>query len=98
MLLGTFLKQPADRLDYDFDYSEWLTANDNLASAVVDVFPNDSLEIGGLQVDHVTVIDPILKIWLRAGRNGIIYKLTITATTEDGRIKQDEFKIKVKDI
>jgi len=32
------------------------------------------------------------------GATGTTYKLTVTATTADGRVKQDEFKVKVKDI
>lgn len=98
MLLGTFNKQPADRYDYDFNYSEWLTVNDNLESTVVTTFPDDSAEVDGLQVDIVVVIDPLIKIWLSGGKNGVTYKITMTTTTADGRIKQDEFKVKVKDI
>lgn len=98
MLLGTFNKQPVERYDYDFDYSHWLTEGDNLESTVVEVYPNDSAEIGGLQIETVTVIDPIIKLWISGGINGVTYKVTMTSNTADGRIKQDEFKLKVKDI
>ncbi len=98
MLLGTFNKQPSEVYDYDFDYAEWLTVGDNLESCVVTVFPDDSAEPDGLKIETVIVIDPILKIWLKGGKNSTTYKITLTSTTADGRIKEDEIKIKVKDI
>lgn len=91
MIIGNFVKQPADVVDYDIDYSEWLTDGDNVESATVDVTPE------GLTVESIFVADPKLKIWVSGGVNGITYKLTVTTTTADGRIKQDEFKLKVKD-
>lgn len=98
MLLGTFSKQPVERYDYDFDYGDWLTEGDNLETTTVEVHPNDSTEVGGLQIDTVTVIDPIVKLWISGGINGVTYKITMTSNTADGRIKQDEFKLKIKDI
>ncbi len=92
MMLGTFRKQPVEVIDYDIDYSEWLTTGDNVDSAVVTVAPT------GLTVQSVFVNDPRLKIWVSGGTNGTSYKLTVTTTTADGRIKQDEFKVNVKDI
>ncbi len=93
MILGNFTKQPVDVVDYDIDYSEWLTNGDNLQSATLGVEPATSLVI-----DSVFVNDPRIKIWVSGGTNGVTYKLTVTATTTDGRVKQDEFRIKVKDI
>ena len=92
MILGTFQKQPADRLDYDVTYKDWLTTGDNLESMVAESVPE------GLTIDSVYVNDPIAKIWLSGGMSGMTYKVTLTATTADGRIRQDEFKVKVKDI
>jgi len=92
MNLGNFNKQPVEVIDYDIDYSEWLTAGDNVQSAVVNVEPT------GITIESVFVNDPRVKIWVSGGANGTTYKLTVTITTADGRVKQDEFKIKVKDI
>ena len=92
MILGTFIKQPTERFDYDITYKDWLTSGDNLESVVVT--PDDVT----ISVDFVIVNDPICKIWVSGGENGKTYKLTVTATTADGRVKQDEFKVKVKDI
>lgn len=92
MNLGNFAKQPVEVADYDIDYREWLTLGDNVQSATVDVAP------GGLTVEATFINDPRVKIWLSGGANGTSYRLTITTTTTDGRVKQDEFRIKVKDI
>jgi hypothetical protein len=98
MLLGTFHKQPADRYDFDFNYGDWLTVQDNLEGSTVTVLPDDSADLDGLQIESVTVIDPILKLWISGGKNRTTYKITLTSTTADGRVKQDEIKLKVKDI
>jgi hypothetical protein len=92
MLLGTFQKQPADRLDYDVTYKEWLTEGDNLMSVTSSCSPD------GLVIETAYVHDPMVKVWLSGGTSGTTYKITLTATTADGRIRQDEFKVKVKDI
>lgn len=91
MNLGTFTKQPVEVKDYDLDYSEWLVAADTVEAAEVTVEPS------GLTVGSVFTQDKKIKVWLSAGTNGTVYKLTVTMTTADGRVKQDEFKVKVKD-
>ena len=91
MNLGTFTKQPVEVKDYDLDYSEWLVAADTVEAAEVTVEP------AGLTVGSVFTQDKKIKVWLSAGTNGTAYKLTVTMTTADGRVKQDEFKVKVKD-
>lgn len=91
MNLGTFQKQPAELIDYDVDYSEWLTTGDNVQSADVSVLPS------GLVIESTFINDPRIKIWISGGTDKVNYKITVTMTTADGRIKQDEFKINVKD-
>jgi len=90
-ILGSFTKQPADRLDYDIDYSEWLTAGDGLQSFTVISEP-DTLDIVGTFNNT-----PRLKVWLAGGINKARYKLTVTVTTADSRVKQDEFFLLIKD-
>jgi hypothetical protein len=92
MILGNFTKQPVDVLDYDIDYSDWLTTGDNVESVTVVAEPT------GLTVDNKFVNDPRVKIYLSGGSDGATYKITVTTTTADGRVKQDEFKLKVKEI
>ena len=91
MLLGSINKQPAEVIDYDVTYERFLKGStDTLASANVDVTPS------GLSASP-TVGDRV-KLWLSGGTHLTTYKVTVTTTTQDGRVKQDEIKVKVKDI
>lgn len=92
MILGTFSKQPVEVLDYDIDCSEWLVSDDALASATAVV------DTAGLTVDSVLISSPRVKVWLSGGTNGATYKVTVTITTDDGRVKQVEFRVRVKDV
>jgi hypothetical protein len=90
MILGTFIKQPSDTMDYDIDYTDWLTTGDNVSSVVI---TKDT----GITVDSSFINDPRVKIWLSGGTAGTTYKVTCTMTSADGRIRQDEFKVKVRE-
>jgi hypothetical protein len=92
MILGTFIKQPTDVVDYDVEYQEWLVRGDTLVSATVAITPDTDLE-----EDATYVLADKINIWLSGGLNGSTYKLTVTATTAAGRVRQDEFRVKCKE-
>lgn len=94
MILGNYTKQPSDRLDYDVDYEEWLTSGDSLISATATV---DLVETSGLTIDAPMISGTRVKLWANDGVSGHSYKVTVTTTTDQGRVKQDEVRIKVKD-
>ena len=91
-LLGSFIKQPAETESYSITYEDDLTTGDNVESAVATVAPV------GLTVETPVVDDPMVRMWVSGGTNGVTYKITVTTTTADGRILQDEFRVKVKDL
>lgn len=91
MKLGSFIKQPRERESYTINYAQDLTLGDNLQGAT------SSIEPAGLQIDQLDVFDPRVRFWVVGGEVGISYKVTITATTSDGRILEDEVMIKIKD-
>lgn len=91
MILGTFEKQPADVKDYDIDYSQWLVSGDAIATATAVV------DQAGLVVDSTFASTNKVKVWLSGGASGVKYKVTVTVSTDDGRVLQHEFVIKVKD-
>jgi len=93
MILGTFIKQPSDTKDYDIDYSEWLTINDRVQSVVTRVEGPNSL----LTIVSTFINTPRVKIWISGGIAGSVYKITCTMTSANGRIQQDEFKMKIKE-
>lgn len=90
-ILNTFVKQPAEYLDYDIDYEDFLSAGDAVASGSVAVTP------AGLAVDSPLVIGKTLKVWVNGGTAGTTYKVEVTMTTTLGRVKQDELRFRIKD-
>jgi len=93
-ILAIYQMQPSDKLDYDINYTDFLTDGDTILSATVTATPND-LVIGG-----PTIIDAArrLKIFVSGVDDGVKYKLDITMTSALGRIKQDEIIIRGKEI
>ena len=91
MILGTFIKQPADITDYDVEYQEWLPAGDSLFDTQVTVSPDT------ITIQAARVVDQRVNIWLEGGEIGTTYKFTVNTTTAAGRVRQDEFRVKIKD-
>lgn len=92
MIIGMVQKQSAEYLDYDVDFTEWMPNGDIITSAEVTVSP-----AGELTSNNIMILNPIVKFWLADGVNGSTYKLTVKITTDGGRIKEDELKIRVRD-
>lgn len=93
MGIAIFHKQPADVVDFDVDFSEWMASNDVISMAVSTT--DTGLTLGA------TVINPAnstVKQWVSGGSDGSTYKVSMTITTTGGRTKQAEFKVKVRDL
>lgn len=95
-MLGTQTKQPADQLDYDVDFSKWLPDDDEITSAIA-VTTEIVDETTPLVVESVQITSQVVKVWINGGVDGSTYTVTVTASTVGGRIKETEFKIRVKD-
>ena len=91
-MLGILLKQPADQRDYDIDFSRWLPDGDTITNAQATAAPE-----GELTVESVQITDQIVKVWASGGNDGDTYTVTVTASTSGGRIKETDFKIRVRD-
>lgn len=91
-MLGIKQKRPADVLDYDLTYEDWLTDDDTITTVTTTVSPT-----GELEVDSVQVINPDIKVWVSGGDDGATYEVDVTVSTSGGRIKKECFKIRVKD-
>lgn len=92
MIIGMAQKQPAEYLDYDVDFTDWMPDGDKIIGATVTVSPD-----GELTANNIMINTPIVKFWLAGGVSGASYKLTIAINTQNGRIKEDELKIRVRD-
>lgn len=91
--LARFTKQPGEVLDFDIDFRAWLAdrdPDDSVASVTVSA---DT----GITVDSYVLSSGVVKIWLSGGTDKTAYKVTATATTDSGRIKEGEITIMVKE-
>lgn len=95
-ILKRWEQQPADRIDRAFDYANgqpqpFLEGDDTLFSATVVAEPS------GLNIGGVICVDGQVRYWVSGGVHGEKYKITCTATTRHGRIKQDEVILSIKE-
>lgn len=110
--MKTFTKQPGETLGYDIDFRPWFEQipGDDIESAtcvVASASAGDTSDLTIEQVVRMTDDDtPVgstglrshrVKVWLSGGVDGVTYKLTLTIETEDGRVKEVDFRLKVKE-
>jgi hypothetical protein len=88
--LNRFVKRPGETIDYDFIFTDWLNArNDTVASFTV-----QSSE--GITVGSTAQSSGVVKVFVSGGTAGQSYKVTATITTEGGRVKQGQIRIRVR--
>ena len=90
-VIANIQQQPSDIRDYDIDFSEWFPVGDVVTEAEISVLPL------GLTLSYA-IQAPRVKVWIRDGLTGVAYKVTVLARTNDGRAKEVELKVKIKDI
>lgn len=89
-MLGCKKQTPDDRLDYDIDFSRWLSDDDTITDAT-------ATADDGLTVEAVQVFGKIVKVWASGGIKGKSYKVDVTATTEGARVKDECFTIRISE-
>jgi hypothetical protein len=94
MSLATVTQQPGDVRDYDIDFDQWFPTGDVITSAQVVATP--------VMVEPPTVvIGPTgrrVKVWVYdGGLDGLTYTLSVKAGTNDGRIKEVELTVKIRE-
>lgn len=101
MSIGTMIKQPADQVDYDVDFSKWIPQGDTLTMAAVTAelampAPTIDEDAVPLVIESYELHGLIVKVWARGGQDGESYKVTVVAATEQGRVKETEFRVRVR--
>lgn len=87
----TFEKDPADKRDYGFDWSDWLDSGDTIfltSWTVPSGLTEGAKDNGTLQS----------KIWLSGGTAGETYEVTCKVTTIGGRIREATFFVAVREL
>lgn len=91
-IIGKPTQQPRDVQDYDIDYSLWFPPEDVITSAVLTVSPAMPVP------PSYSISHPRVKVWIYAGgADGQTYLITVRAITNDGREKEVEIKVKIKE-
>lgn len=102
MILGTFLKQPAEYKDYDIDYKPWLEGNeddDTLSIVTVkSIICLDDPYDQQLECAELLNTKYHIKVWMAGGTSGYAYKLTLAVETAYGRIDESELIFAIEDI
>lgn len=91
MILAKYKKQPGETLDYDISYAEFFSNRTDALASVALVVPT------GITGTLTTSADTA-KVVVSGGTNGVTYTLTVMMTTTTGIVKEDEFRVTVKEI
>lgn len=83
-------KDPDEVLDYDHEWAPRMVAGDELVAV------QTLLEDGDVVIDDVDWLGTVQKYWLSAGTEGVKNRLTLRATTRDGRVMDEGIVIKIK--
>ena len=90
-ILGKFVKQPNEVLDYDVDYGAWFVGRgDTPASIATTTDP-------GITLNGYSLVGMIAKVILSGGIDGEKYKITVRLTTSSGIVREADFSVSVKE-
>lgn len=99
--MDTFQKQPWDVEDYEVDMTDYFEDldGDTVSSVAVTVSPV-GLTLGPGSHPDYTIVAPDnvkFRVWVGGGTDKLKYTVTCQVTTTDGRQKEHEFSVKVKE-
>ena len=100
--METRTKQPGETLDYMLDMTKFFDAlpdegGDEISTVSVSADTGITL-VGAPSVITEDGRKVKTKQWISGGTSGESYKVTFTVTTEQGRVVEFEFKLKVKEL
>jgi hypothetical protein len=90
-VLGRFVKQPSEVLDYDVDFSDWFEVRTDTPSSHAVVAETGITVVGSSRTGNV------VKVVLSGGTAGTKYKITVRLTTNTFLVKEAEFVVAIKE-
>jgi hypothetical protein len=87
-----FSKQPAENLDYEFDWIDWMPEGDSIVSFTVSVSPS------GLILGNQSNTPTSVRQFVSSGMDGTDYTITCRITTNQGRIDEEEITLLVREV
>lgn len=91
MTTMSLIHDPQARLDYEWDWSNWLADGETILNHLVTVTPPDEMLI-----DTDTATSETVTAWVHGGVLGRSYQLTCHIVTTDGREDDRKFVLSVK--
>jgi hypothetical protein len=91
-ILGKFNKQPIEVQDYDIDFTSYLEGFNDVALSHV------AAAEAGLEILGSSRSEGVVKVFVSGGTDGVSYKVSVTVTTQGGRVKQGDILIKVREV
>lgn len=91
-LLGRYVKQSAEILDYDVDFSEWMEGRTDTPASFIVVAED------GITVVGSSLTGNVVKVVLSGGVAESSYKITVRLTTSLGLVREADFKVSIKDV
>ncbi len=98
-VLGSFIQQPREALYYTIDYTCFLDPdipeilNAGVPSIIISPITTPALVVVG----QILVGDNQVRTLVSGGLDGTRYKIEIIVGTDQSQVKEDEFKITVRD-
>lgn len=93
MKVGTFSKQPGERISNSILYTDALDEGDEVTTVVSCVATP-----AGLTASPVLASGDRVRVWSEGGVSGESYKITVTVETAGGEIFEDELTCRVREI
>lgn len=90
--------QPEEDLDYDVDFNDFLPTGDDIDDVVATARCLKGHDTPALEPYRVEFAQGVVKTWIRGGANGSKWRVELSMTTVEGRIKEAEFDVIVKEI
>jgi len=90
-VLGRFVKQPSEVLDYDVDFSDWFEGRTDTPSSHTVIAEIGITVVGSSRTGNV------VKVVLSEGTAGTKYKIAVRLTTNTFLVKEAEFVVAIKE-
>lgn len=91
MSLEYKMKRPADILDYDVRFDQWLEENDRIVGWVA------KIENSTAVIDRGDYANQSVRLWISGGDDGDSAFVDITITTALGRKKSYCFRLRIRE-
>jgi hypothetical protein len=99
MILKKYTKQPSEDKDYDIGYSTWLSPmGDTIDDVIVSVTCLDDPLDTSLEVYLVQNTTSTVKLWIRGGTDGYVYKIDIQVRSVGKRTDESELIFAVGEV